>query len=296
MVVVDLKMPTSTQRSFFGGFELIRRVHKSHPEVPTLLMTESLSEKSKLRARELGIRRIAYKPALSKIDQQLYERELREFAATVASELSKLSEDHALPGNGRSSPPAPASVPDRVEFLAMMTKKLVEPGASTDVSRLVIDVSAKFLERGLLFVVKGDLARGLAAFGLGRSEKECALAAQRVTVDIGGNPLFAEVVRRASSYRLSGDLSALETALFQVIGRGRVSEAVLIPLLHNRSTLLLMYGDNGPTGRPLGDLKGLELFVAQAGMALENKLLQRKLLGSQDAPDPTATNAGDTRA
>ncbi|HEY7818356.1 MAG TPA: response regulator, partial [Vicinamibacteria bacterium] len=155
MVVVDLKMPTSTERSFFGGFELIRRVQKSHPEVPTLLMTESLSEKTKLRARELGVRRIAYKPALSKIDQELYQRELREFAATIAGELSKLQEDHAPPGNGRSSAPAPAADGGRVEFLAMMTKKLVEPGASTDVSRLVIEVSGKFLERGLLFVVKG---------------------------------------------------------------------------------------------------------------------------------------------
>jgi CheY-like chemotaxis protein len=293
MVVVDLKMPTSTERSFFGGFELIRRVHKSHPDVPTLLMAESLSEKTKLRARELGVRRIAYKPALSKIDQELYQRELREFAATIASELSKLQEDHALPGNGRSSSPARSADLDRVEFLAMMTKKLVEPGASTDVSRLVVEVSAKFLERGLLFVVKGDLARGLAAFGLGHSEKDCALVAQQVTVDIGGNAVFAEVVRRASSYRFSGDLSALETAVFPVIGRGRASEAILIPLLHNRSTLLLMYGDNGQTGRPLGDLKGLELFVAQAGMALENKLLQRKLLGSQELSDSAATDARD---
>jgi hypothetical protein len=57
-----------------------------------------------------------------------------------------------------------------------------------------------------------------------------------------------------------------------------------------------MYGDNGSTGRPLGDLKGLELFVAQAGMALENKLLQRKLLGVQDAPDPASANGRDARA
>jgi hypothetical protein len=259
-------------------------------------MTESLSEKTKMRARELGVRRIAYKPALSKIDQQLYERELREFAATIASELSKLQEDHGLPGNGRSPAPAPAADPGRLEFLAMMTKKLVEPGASTDVSRLVIDVSGKFLERGLLFVVKGDVARGLAAFGMGRTEKECAELAQRVVIELGGNPVFTEAVRRASSCRLSGDLSGLETALFRIIGRGRASEAILIPLLHNHSTLLLIYGDNGSTGRPLGDLRALELFVAQAGMALESKLLQRKLLEAQETLDPAGANGRDALA
>ena len=39
----------------------------------------------------------------------------------------------------------------------------------------------------------------------------------------------------------------------------------------------LLYGDNGVSGKPIGDLGGLELFMAQAGMALENKLLQRRL-------------------
>jgi len=51
-------------------------------------------------------------------------------------------------------------------------------------------------------------------------------------------------------------------------------------MLYNRATLLLLYGDNGVSGRALDDcggLGGLELFMAQAGMALENKLLQRKL-------------------
>jgi hypothetical protein len=36
------------------------------------------------------------------------------------------------------------------------------------------------------------------------------------------------------------------------------------------------------SGRALDDLGGLELFMAQAGMALENKLLQRKLRSNPD--------------
>jgi CheY-like chemotaxis protein len=281
MMVVDLKMPTSTGKSFFGGFELVRRVQKSHPGVPVLLMAETLSEKAKARAKELGIRRLAYKPALSKIDAKLYVQDLREYASTVAEQLSKLQEDAPGAGNGRVIDPSPPLAAKRAEFLASMTKKLVEPGGSTDVSRLVMEVAAKFLERGVLFVVKGDGARGLAAFGAGPTLSECSEKAQRMAVEIGHNPAFAEAVRRGTAYRLSGDLSALEAPILQVIGRGAATEAVLIPLLYNRATLLLLYGDNAPSGRPLGDLSGLELFVAQAGMALENKLLQRKLSGTE---------------
>jgi CheY-like chemotaxis protein len=282
MVVVDLKMPTSTERSFFGGFELIRRVHRSHPGIPVLLMTETLSEKAKLRAKELGIRRLVYKPTLSKIDSDLYMKDLRELATKIAEQLAKLQEDHPPGGNGRAGATAAPADPSRVDFLAAMTKKLVEPGGSTDISRLVIEVAAKFLERGVLFVVKGDGARGLAAFGVARSPKDCAETARRISVEIGHNPAFAEAVRRGSAHRLSNDLAPLEAPVFQIVGRGLASEAVLIPLLYNRATLLLLYGDNGLSGRALGDLGGLELFLAQAGMALENKLLQRKL-GAADS-------------
>ncbi len=276
MVVVDLKMPTSTERSFFGGFELIRRVHRSHPEIPVLLMAETLSEKAKMRARELGIRRIAYKPTLSKIDSQLYVQDLRDLASTIADQLAKLQEDHASGGNGSAAAGAPSDS-GRIDFLASMTKKLVEPGESTDVSRLVMEVAASFLPRGVLFVVKGDSARGLAGFGVGQTARDCSATAQKMSIEIGHNPSFAEAVRRGSAYHLSSDLSSLDAPVFSVIGRGAASEAVLIPLLYNRATLLLLYGDNAPSGRPLGDLSRLELFVAQAGMALENKLLQRKL-------------------
>ncbi|HEY7819213.1 MAG TPA: response regulator, partial [Vicinamibacteria bacterium] len=182
MMVVDLKMPTSTGKSFFGGFELVRRVHKSHPSVPVLLMAETLSEKAKARAKELGIRRLAYKPTLSKIDAKLYIQDLREYASTVVEQLSKLQEDGAGGGNGRELEPGRPAVSNRTDFLAAMTKKLVEPSGSTDVSRLVMEVGAKFLERGVLFVVKGDGARGLAAFGVGRTLSECSEKAQRMAV------------------------------------------------------------------------------------------------------------------
>jgi hypothetical protein len=277
MVVADLKMPTSSERSFFGGFELVRRIRRRDPGVPVLLMAESLSEKAKARAKELGIRRLVFKPTLSKIDAQLYVNDLRTFASAIDEQLQRLMEDvgASKPGNGRGEPLSPET--SRIRFLSAMTRKLVEPGGSTDVSRLVMIAAERFLERGVLFVVKGDVARGLAAFGIGKTDQQSALAAQRVVIDIAPSPAFTELVRRGSAYRLTDEIPSLDSTLFAEIGRGLASEAILIPLLYNRAILLVLYGDNGKSGRSLGDLNGLELFIAQAGMALENKLLQRKL-------------------
>jgi CheY-like chemotaxis protein len=269
-------MPTSSGASFLGGFELIGRLQSDRLRVPVLLMVESFEDEAREQAKTLGVRRIVYKPTLTKPDPELYRADLREFSDSVDTQLKKLIVDH------REGSDAPASAgkredgAERTEFLATMTRKLVEPGGSTDVSLLVMQVAARFLERGVLFVVKSDSARGLAGFGFGVSKKNCADVARDITLSIEDADGLTEVVSTGKTRRLGDGFEGLD-GLFDEIGRGNASDGVLIPMLYNRATLLLLYGDNGVSGRALDDLGALELFMAQAGMALENKLLQRKL-------------------
>ena len=272
LAVVDLKMPTSSGRSFYGGFELIRRLKRHDIDLPVLLMVESLSDKARVRARTLGVRRIVYKPTLTKPDPALYGADLQDLAETVRGQLRKLVEDQgqAVVASGTRTDAG------RIDFLATMTRQLVAPGGTTDVSRLVLEVAAQFLERGVLFVIKSDGARGLAGFGFSANAAECAEKARNLSLDIGVTPAFAEAISTGTTQRTKGE-DGLGRALVAVMEQGESSEAVLIPVLYNRATLLLLYGDNGMSGKELGDLGGLELFMAQAGMALENKLLHRSV-------------------
>ena len=289
LVAIDLKMPTSSGESFFGGFELIGRLQSDRLHVPVLLMVESLENEEREQAKALGIRRIVYKPTLTKPDPKLYRADLREFTDSVDTQLKKLIEDHQ---DGADAPVRAGDGEDgveRMDFLARMTKKLVEHGGSTDVSVLVMQVAARFLERGVLFVVKSDAARGLAGFGFGASKKKCADITRNLSLSIEDAQVLTEVVTTGKTLRLreeprslDGSLSSL-SSLFGEIGRGNASEGVLMPMLYSGATLLLLYGDNGVSGRALDDLDGLELFMAQAGMALENKLLQRKLGSAEHA-------------
>lgn len=279
LVAVDLKMPTSSGASFLGGFELIGQLQSDRLRVPVLLMVESFEDEAREQAKTLGVRRIVYKPTLTKPDPELYRADLREFSDSVDTQLEKLIDDHR---EGADAPAYAGNREDgaeRTEFLATMTRKLVEPGRSTDVSLLVMQVAARFLERGVLFVVKSDSARGLAGFGFGASKKNCADLTRDLSLSIDDAEALTEVVSTGKTRRLGDGFEGLD-GLFGAIGRGNATEGVLIPMLYNRATLLLLYGDNGVSGRALDDcggLGGLELFMAQAGMALENKLLQRKL-------------------
>ena len=186
------------------------------------------------------------------------------------AQLKKLIEDHCDGADAPAPAKNGADGAERVDFLARMTKKLVEPGSSTDVSLLVMQVAARFLERGVLFVVKSDAARGLSGFGFGASKKNCADITHNLLLFIADAPALAEVVSTGKTLRLreeprslDGSLSSLPSlsslsSLFGEIGRGSASEGVRMPMLYGRATLLLLYGDNGVSGRALDDLEGLE--------------------------------------
>jgi CheY-like chemotaxis protein len=281
LVVADLKMPTSTGRSFFGGFELVRRLQRAKASVPVLLMAEYLSDKARRRALKLGIRKVAFKPALSKLDLGQYKSDLRSFAGTILGGLGDLAAGQMTQEQeqkrGQPSESATGDPSLMLNFLASMTEQLSNPHRSVDISRMVLQVAEKFFGRGILFLLKDDKACGLSGFGLATGERENAALVRRLGFDIDVAKPFGEVVNRRKTQRLEAELDLLQPLLFCHIGRGRSTEAALVPMLNNAEVLLILYGDNAVTGKPLAPLVGLELFMAQAGMALENVFLQGKL-------------------
>jgi CheY-like chemotaxis protein len=286
-VVGDFKMPTTTGKSFYGGFELARRLNAIDPPVPLLLMVEELSDKARRRALELGIRKVAFKPTLSKLDVGQYKTDLRAFGQVIIGSLAELAAHKAPPRDaetarpdseqpGRPAPELGASTPV-LEFLAAMTEQLIDPHRSVDISRMALQVAEKFFERGVLFLVKNERASGLSGFGLARSERENVSLAQQLSVSTEMPGPFQAVMARRKTQHLKAKLELLEPDIFSKIGRGNASQAALVPMLNNAEVLLILYGDNGISGLPLAPLTGLDVFMGQAGMALENVYLQSKL-------------------
>jgi len=66
------------------------------------------------------------------------------------------------------------------------------------------------------------------------------------------------------------------------IGRFQSHGIALLPLVAHRETIAIVFGDNPESGREPGNLEPLEVFVQQAGIALENVFLQKKLQAAED--------------
>ena len=97
-------MPASGGASFHGGFEVVKRLWKMNLRPPVLMMTESLNQSLRLRARQMGVQSFVFKPTLSKLNPRQFEADLSAFAAKlVADVLPRLAEAAAA----RPAPRAP---------------------------------------------------------------------------------------------------------------------------------------------------------------------------------------------
>jgi CheY-like chemotaxis protein len=294
VLVSDLGMPTSGGSSFHGGFEVVKRLWKANLKPPVLMMTDNFNGAVQARARQMGIGNIVFKPGLSKLDPQQFAADLKAFTHKLLTDvLPKLAESAAVPARVPApvappppvaappeptpAPPPPEEVTRQLEVLQARLEELRQGGEASQIASLVMKAARDFFERGLLFVVKGEELRGLGGFGRAPRGASLTLAAREVTIPLSDPSVFLDVVTRRRPF--VGELPAGRWSqhLMGKVGRFRATSAALIPLLTNREAVAVLYGDNPETGRPPGRLDPLTIFINQAGIALENAFLQRKV-------------------
>jgi CheY-like chemotaxis protein len=315
LLVTDLGMPTSGGTSFQGGFEVVKRLWKMNLRPPVLLMAETLNATLQARARQMEIEHFVFKPGLSKLDPEQFEADLRAFASKVLTDmLPRLGPSApragpgaegeprgagapavaggpatARPAAGSASPaaaapapaPPPAATADEMSRDFAQLQRWLEALArcqdATQISTLVMQVARDCFERAVLFVVKNDTMRGLGGFGTAPRDEKLGLLVRDVTIPLGEPSLFSRVALARKPHAGPWPDDKWGRHLMGKIGRFESSACALLPLLTNRETVAVLFGDNADSGRPLGRLVALETFVNQAGIALENAFLQRKV-------------------
>jgi len=308
LLVTDLGMPTSGGTSFQGGFEVVKRLWKMNLRPPVLLMGEALTPTLQARARQMEIANFVFKPGLSKLDPEQFEADLRAFATKILTDLlpklGRAAPDtppargaKAAPGEGAAaagaaSAPEPARAPATAsgtpdegsrefEQLQRWLEELRGCQDATQISALVMRVARDCFERGILFVVKHETMRGLGGYGAAPRDEKLGLLVREVAIPLGEPSLFARVAVGRKPHVGPWPDDKWARHLLGKIGRFQSSGFALMPLLTNRETVAILFGDNADSGRPLGRLAALDTFVNQAGIALENAFLQRKVTAMQ---------------
>jgi CheY-like chemotaxis protein len=279
VLVVDRGMPTSDGASFDGGLEVVRRLKRAGFEAPALLMTDRLTRPLQERARKLGVAKFVFKPSLSRLDAEQFTADIRAFGVHVREKLlptlEAVAQTPAPAASGRLNPlPRGEEVPQEAAELQRRLQDLHRPQDAFQISNLIMDAARDFFERAALFIVKDDELRGLFGFGPAARD-DVILVIREARIPLAEPSVFQEVV--AAGRARVGPLpeGRFEALLLDALGAFASSEAALVPLVTNRQTIALLYGDNPMTGAAMRRLDTLEAFLSQAGIALENAFLRR---------------------
>jgi CheY-like chemotaxis protein len=294
VLVTDLGMPASGGASFQGGFEVVKRLWKMNLRPPVLMMTESLNQSLRLRARQMGVQSFVFKPTLSKLNARQFEADLQAFAGKLVrdvlpqlAEIAVLKKPQARPARkpeARAAEAAPVAegAARPFEFLKRRLVELREGGDANEIATLMMKVAREFFERALLFLVKNEEARGLGGFGLAPREQTLNLLARQLTIPLGEPSLFRQVAHDRRAFNGPAPADRWLGHVLGRIGRFQSHGIALLPLVAHRETIAIVFGDNPESGREPGNLEPLEVFVQQAGIALENVFLQKKLQAAED--------------
>jgi len=162
--------------------------------------------------------------------------------------------------------------------LKSMFDELRFPTATAEVTLLILRYASEVVNRAVLFMAKKDEVRGLGQFGIelpsGASPDKVV---RNIRIPLSEPSLFRNVIESRRTYLGPLEVSQQNSYFVNEAGGLRPDTVLAIPLIVDDKIVLIVYGDNLPDQKPIRGVETLEIFMNQAGMALEKALLQRKL-------------------
>jgi uncharacterized protein DUF4388 len=179
-----------------------------------------------------------------------------------------------LPSPDDTRPPLPAATPPHGKAPSATGSYPVDFTGEAVLS--LLRFASQLLARAVVFSVEGDAAHGVGEFGVVLPGGRSGADAVRQTILTLREP---SILRTAADTRRTyvGPLepTRVNLALAERLGGAEVREAVAVPLLVAGEVRFLLYGDNAPSGRPIGPIDALESSASRAARIIEKTLQER---------------------
>ncbi|MBI3755928.1 MAG: hypothetical protein HY265_07195, partial [Deltaproteobacteria bacterium] len=171
----------------------------------------------------------------------------------------------------------PVTASPGLSLLRSMIFELQNPHSSSEITLMILRFASEIMNRAVLFIVKRDTIEGLGQFGLVLKQGDPNRRIKGVKISPQDESIFKQAVFKKMTIKKSLEKNRVHEYLIKELGGGWPSETFLAPLLVSGRVAALLYGDNLPEEKPIGDTEALEIFLAQAGIAMERALLERRL-------------------
>jgi hypothetical protein len=160
----------------------------------------------------------------------------------------------------------------RFELLELLILELSDPDDVLTLGRTLLRAAAEYVDRGAIFAFRDDEFLGLAAFGTGGVEEGVNESVKGARIPFSEASVLRDVAEGRRAHRGKLRKTPANVEIVKRLGPHLPSEVVVLPILLGSRVVGIFYGDNGGSRAPVTETAGLEIFLGQAGRALEEGL------------------------
>jgi len=291
-LVIDLIMPRRDGSGVLGGLELLEEVRAQYPDFKVLVMSDHPNREAEQSVRNFGVPTLFPKP---KKDDVLDERGRAGLIALVDAIFALGEATSEEPENadglynigaellremGEVATGAPEQRPHQspgLHLLRGMLQELNNPSLGGGIILLILRFASELMNRAVILLVKEEEIVGLGQFGIELNGDSADVRVRNVKLPREEDHVFKEALQSFSPYRRAVKKSEWNDYFFEQLGGQRPGEVFVGPLVSEGRVVAVLYGDNLPDEKPIGDTEALEIFLSQAGLAMEKALLERRM-------------------
>lgn len=292
LLLVDLLMPRQDGSGVLGGLELVERIKIEYPGLSVLVISDHPNAEAERRVAEIGLPRILIKPKKADVREEQGVQALDALGEKIRAifyQGGSAIEDKPATFNlgvemrlefGEKPEQRASKGPESpgLFLLRGMLQELNNPALGGGIILLVLRFASELMNRAVIFLVKDDEIVGLGQFGIESVGGELAdVRIRHMKIPRNEGSLFEEVLREWSPMKLKIGKSPWDNYLVEQLGGKAPDELFLGPIISEGKVVAVLYGDNVPEKKAIGDTESLEIFLSQAGLAMEKALLERRL-------------------
>jgi CheY-like chemotaxis protein len=299
LLLVDLIMPKCDGTGILGGVEIIQKVKSEFKDLTLLLMSDHPTPEVEQKLARFKLPALIPKPRKNELNEDASLQMLTALAETVFSfaapglssvvedpevdtgyhfgaELLKEVNDAELQARPGKIQPTPG-----IHLLGGMLQELNNPSLGGGIILLVLRFASELMNRAVIFFVKGDEITGLGQFGIETTEVSADVLIRKIKLPVQAQSILSESAKNLTPAHIKFGDGEWDRYLIDKLGGQKPVDAFVGPIISEGSVVAFIYGDNLPKQEAVGDTESFEIFLSQAGMAMEKALLERRLKGSQ---------------
>ena len=173
--------------------------------------------------------------------------------------------------------PAPPQQSPGLHMLRGMLQELNNPALGGGIILLILRFASELMNRAVIMLVKEQEIVGLGQFGIELDDDSPDVRVRNTKIPIDQTNLFSNALQTLAPEKLEPNGSEWDSYLFDKLGGQKPSEVFIGPLISEGRVVAVLYGDNLPEESAIGDTEALEIFLSQAGLAMEKALLERRM-------------------